>query len=127
MATHLKFVKRMVFLTIAVVMGLAYLPVSVSADEPAGQQTESPAVPSSRDENGQHKPGHMFKAISEFLKLEPQVLRDKLKTSSLAEIAKDQGISREAIKSQGNQAAKRKNRLPSETAWQIRRLRCGCR
>lgn len=98
MATHLKFMKRMVFLTIAVVMGLAYLPVSVSADEPAGQQTESPAVPSSRDKNGQHKPGHMFKALSEFLKLEPQVLRDKLKTSSLAEIAKDQGISREAIK-----------------------------
>ena len=97
MTTHLKSVKRLVLVAIAVVMGLAYLPVSVSA-EPIGQQTESSAVPSSQDERGQHKPGHMFKAISEFLKLEPQVLRDKLKTSTLAEIAKEQGVSREAVK-----------------------------
>ncbi|WP_339294275.1 hypothetical protein MKY82_20750 [Paenibacillus sp. FSL W7-1279] len=97
MTTHLKSMKRLVLVAIAVVMGLAYLPVSVSA-EPVGQQTESPAVPSSQDERGQHKPGHMFKAISEFLKLEPKVLRDKLKTSTLAEIAKEQGVSREAVK-----------------------------
>lgn len=97
MTTHLKSVKRLVLVAIAVVMGLAYLPVSVSA-EPIEQQTESPAVPSSQDERGQHKPGHMFKAISDFLKLEPQVLRDKLKTSTLAEIAKEQGVSREAVK-----------------------------
>ncbi|GIP03962.1 MULTISPECIES: hypothetical protein [Paenibacillus] len=97
MTTHMKSVKRLVLLAIALVMGLAYLPVSVSA-EPIGQQSESPAVPSSKDERGQHKPGHMFKAISEFLKLEPQVLRDKLKTSTLAEIAKEQGVSRDAMK-----------------------------
>ncbi|GAB6931312.1 hypothetical protein JCM10914A_52950 [Paenibacillus sp. JCM 10914] len=96
MATHIKSMQRIMLLCIAVIMGLAYLPVSVSAEP--NQVSESPAVPSSQDGPGQHKPGQMFRTLSEFLKLEPQVLRDKLKTATLAEIANEQGITREVMK-----------------------------
>ncbi|MUG67511.1 hypothetical protein GNP94_16100 [Paenibacillus campinasensis] len=44
------------------------------------------------------KHGKWFRALADYVKLEPQVLKEKLKTSSLAEIAKQQGIPREQIK-----------------------------
>ncbi|OOC62135.1 hypothetical protein [Paenibacillus ihbetae] len=97
---HVHITRRLVLMTIAIVMGLAYLPGLAWAQEPAGNENQapSPSRPAAHDGHGQHKPGRMFKAIAEYLKLEPEVLRDKLKTSSLAEIAKEQGVSREDMK-----------------------------
>lgn len=50
------------------------------------------------DKKGEARHGKGFRALADYVKLEPQVLRERLKTSTLAEIAKEQGISREDIK-----------------------------
>ncbi|KOR89836.1 hypothetical protein AM231_12285 [Paenibacillus solani] len=96
MVTFLKLIRRSGVLAIAVIMSFAVL--STVSAEPHGQPVDSSPVPSVKNEHRPQKAGHMFMDLSKFLKLEPQVLKDKLKTSTLADIAKEQGIAREAMK-----------------------------